>query len=90
MVDAQFTELENLLENDVFEWVDDIGQSAISSRWVITQKPLPGNTYKTKARLVARGFEERLDKKVDSPTSSRESPRFALLQLLQCLGKFIH
>jgi len=78
VVDAQFTELENLLENDVFEWVDDIGQSAISSSWVITQKPLPGNTYKTKARLVARGFEERLDKKVDSPTTSREALRFCV------------
>ena len=52
-------------------------QSTISTRWVLTDKFLPGGSSKVKARLVARGFEERLiEKRIDSPTSSREALRF--------------
>ena len=38
IVDAKEKELQNLIENDVFEWVVDEGQKAISSRWVIHEK----------------------------------------------------
>ncbi|CAC5390512.1 unnamed protein product [Mytilus coruscus] len=42
---------------------DDIGQNALSTRWVITTKD-----NQTKARLVVRGFEEEFTMQRDSPT----------------------
>ena len=51
----------------------DNGQPALSTRWVCTEKIRDG-TYEAKARLVARGFEEKLDEsdvRVDSPTAAK-------------------
>ena len=80
VLEAKEREFNNLIENDVFEWVDDEGQKAISCRWVFHEKTSPDGNRLTKARLVARGFEERLaDKKVDSPTCSRQGLRLAFL-----------
>ena len=76
IVEAKEKEFQNLQENDVFEWVDDEGGKVVSTKWVITEKTNPDGTRKVKARLVARGFEEQLtDKRVDSPTASRQSLR---------------
>lgn len=76
IVEAKEREFQNLLENDVFEWVADEGGKVVSTKWVITEKTNPDGSRKVKARLVARGFEEHLtDKRVDSPTVSRQSLR---------------
>ena len=70
---AKEDEIQNWMNNDVFEEVEDTGQRTISVRWVITEKPLD-DKFETKARLVARGFEEETSQlKKDSPTCSRET-----------------
>ena len=75
---AKEKEMQNWLENDVFEEVENKGQKAISVRWVITEKMVEGKVI-TKARLVARGFEENTENlRKDSPTCSRESIRLLL------------
>ena len=60
-----------------FEEVDDNGLAALYVRWVITEKTKNGNSV-VKARLVARGFEEELMERTDSPTCSKESLRLVL------------
>ena len=76
VINAKEKEIENLIKNDVYEKVDDEGQKAISCKWVITDKETSDGGRKVKARLVARGFEEMLiDKRVDSPTCSRQGLR---------------
>ena len=80
VVEAKEREVQNLIENDVFEVVDDKGQTTVSCRWVYQEKQKADGSKLLKARLVARGFEEKLvDKKVDSPTCSRQSLRLALI-----------
>ena len=44
------------LQNDVYEEVDYKSQKLISFRWVLSENMNNGET--TKARFVARGFEE--------------------------------
>lgn len=75
---AKEKEMANWNENNVYEEVEDEGQMTISTRWVITEKIKNGETI-TKARLVARGFEEdssNLQK--DSPTCAKESVKLAV------------
>ena len=80
IVDAKEKEYQNLLEHDVFEVVDDEGQSTISTKWIFHDKTDDKGDKLVKGRLVARGFEERLvDKKIDSPTCSRQSLRLELI-----------
>ena len=56
--EAKNTEINNLQDYDIFEEVEDIGQDAIGSRWVITSKEKHnGQKKQTKARLVTRGFQ---------------------------------
>ena len=64
---AKSDEIKNWIDNDVFEEVDDEGQPTISVRWVITEK-VKDSRVVTKARLVARGFEE------NTTYMSKESP----------------
>ena len=67
-------EVSNLLDYDVFEEVEDKGQETIGSKWVVTDKEKhDGQKQKTKARLVARGFQETMKPQSDSPTVSKES-----------------
>ena len=76
IVDAKENEFQNLMNNDVFELVDDKGQKTVSTRWVFHDKVEDDGRKWIKARLVARGFEERLaDKRIDSPTCSRQGLR---------------
>ena len=76
VVDAKDKELQNLMENGVFEAVEDVGQSRVTCKWVFTTKEMEGEKI-VKARLVARGFEEGiLNTRTDSPTCSRQSLRF--------------
>ena len=57
---AKKAELQNWLQEDVYEEVDDCNQRYISVRLVLSKK-LIGEEWKTKARLVARGYEENQD-----------------------------
>ena len=78
VMSAKESELKNWEENEVYEEVENVGQTAISMRWVITEKLKNGEAV-TKARLVARGFEEHsLFLRKDSPTCSRETVRLVL------------
>ena len=75
---AKEKEIQNWKENDVFEEVEDRRQKAITVRWVITEKVKYGQIV-TKARLVARGFEENTENlRKDSPTCSREAIRILI------------
>ena len=69
---AKNKELDDWLRHEVYEEVDDIGQPYITVRWVITPKLIEGKLG-TKARLCARGFEEEIEFRTDSPTCMRES-----------------
>jgi transposase InsO family protein len=84
---AKQQEVENWKKNDVFEEVQFVNQNLITTRWVITTKE-KDSVITTKARLVARGFEdEGIDKgKTDSPTCSRES--LSLIQSLLAMKKW--
>ncbi|KAL5255720.1 hypothetical protein ACHWQZ_G011070 [Mnemiopsis leidyi] len=66
---AKDQELQRLAEFGVYKEVKDVGQSHVSSRWVITTKG--EQNQQVKARLVARGFEETCDIKTDSPTVTK-------------------
>ena len=67
--EAKIAEVSNLLDYDIFEEVEDKGQETIGSRWVVTAKEKhDGQNQKTKARLVAQGFQETLKPQSDSPT----------------------
>ena len=80
VIEAKEKEIKNLKEHDVFEVVEDRGQKTVSCRWVFKEKQNPDGSTWLKGRLVARGFEEILvDKKVDSPTCSRQSLQLALI-----------
>ena len=63
VIDAKQEELNKLATWDTYELVPDEGQEAVSTRWVIWKKD--ENT--TRARLVARGYEEKVEVPVDSP-----------------------
>jgi len=60
---AKEAELEKLRMFNVYEQVEDEGQTVVSTRWVMTNKD-----GQVKARLVARGFEEEYILPRDSPT----------------------
>ena len=65
-------------ENDVYEEVEDEGQKAISTRWIVTEKIKEGEKI-CKARLVARGFEEEMPEwEKDAPTCNSETLKFCL------------
>ena len=74
---AKVKEIDSWRKNRVYEEVDDVGQSCVSVRWVVTPKVINGENS-VKARLVARGFEENGDFRKDSPTCMRESIRLVL------------
>lgn len=77
--EARKKELQSWVENKVYTQVPDQGQPKISTRWIYTNKNSNGKqTYK--ARLVARGFQDRDTNNIrnDSPTCSKEGLRIAL------------
>ena len=65
-VNAKMEELQKLKDFDTYELVDDVGQTKITTAWVLSKK---GD--KVRARLVARGFEEVENVQKDSPTISK-------------------
>ena len=78
VMDAKQDELDKLKTWDTYELIPDEDQQAISTRWVVWEKDQ--NTVR--ARLVARGFEEKIDVPVDSPTISKDNLRimFVIIQ----------
>ena len=85
--EAKMAEVNNLLDYDVFEEVEDKGQETIGSRWVVTAKEKhDGQKQKTKARLVAHGFQETLKPQSDSLTVSKES--FKMLMAVAANSNF--
>ena len=79
-LEAKYTELNDWENRQVYTEVEDTGQSCISLRWVVKEKPNenPDKKSTIKARLCARGFEEEKNFRTDSPTCSREGLRIAL------------
>ena len=75
VVEAKEKEMQNMIDNRVFEWVEDQGQSTVSCKWVLTEKVKYDGSSFVKARLVARGFEESNYARTDSPTCSKQSIR---------------
>ena len=74
VMDAKVKEYERFQSHNVFKVVEYSGQTLISCRWIITEKESNGGKV-LKARLVARGFEEVLTERTDSPTCSKQSLR---------------
>ena len=75
---AKEKEIDNWNSNEVYEEVENVGQKAISVRWVTSEKVKDGETF-VKSRLVARGYEENSeDFFKHSPTCSKESVRLTL------------
>ena len=72
--------MQSFVDTETYVEVDDEGQEAISTRWVYTYKSLPDGGFKPKARLVARGFEDREISQLDtsSPTCTKANFRLAL------------
>ena len=78
VLEAKERELQSWIENDVYEEVEDVGQRAISTKWIVTEK-IKGGEKLCKARLVARGFEEEMPEwEKDAPTCSSETLKFCL------------
>ena len=77
---AKEVELSKLQGFDSFELVEDEGQYRISCRWVLWKKG-----EETRARLVARGFEETDEVPSDSPTVDKSNIRL-LLTIAQSYG----
>ena len=55
----------------------DQGQKSLSTRWVITEKPLSDGQKGVKARLVVRGFEGDDKVQAASPIPSKSTLRIA-------------
>ena len=77
--EAKLRELQSWLDHNIYVEVSNDGQKYISTRWALTEKFVNGNKT-TKARLVARGFEEHHLAKLrtDSPTYGKESLRIMI------------
>ena len=67
VVEAKQVELKKLEGWNTYKLIKDKGQFRMSTTWVIWKKK-DGDWETTRARLVAWGFEERLELPKDSPT----------------------
>ena len=75
---AKLEEISKWREFKTFTEAPDTGQPRVSTRWVCTDK-MKGGKLVSKARLVARGFEEdKSQLRTDSPTCTKESLRLLL------------
>lgn len=77
---AKESEINNWKRNNVYEEVETNGEDYITTKWLVKKKTLPDGHKKIKARLVARGFQEKIKCCNDSPTVEPETIRI-LLQL---------
>ena len=75
---AKIKELKSWEDNRVYEEEKDRGQKVISIRWIVTEKVKEGQRF-CKARLVARGFEEKMENTdTDAPTCAPEILKLCL------------
>lgn len=74
---AKEVELLSWKDNNVYDPVEDKGQTCMSVKWIVTPKTIDGR-LSCKARLCARGFEEEQPFRTDSPTCSKEAIRLLL------------
>ncbi|KAK4317301.1 hypothetical protein Pmani_011614 [Petrolisthes manimaculis] len=72
---AKQEEIKSWKNFGVYEEVTNMGQNALSVRWVVTEKENMDGKKNIKARLVARGFEDKEEVQSDSPTVSKEMLR---------------
>ena len=72
---AKMEELMKWKAMKVYREVPNIGQTTLSTRWVLTKKLNNNKIVCYKARLVARGFEEETPPRTDSPTCSKNCLR---------------
>ena len=72
-MEAKQDELTKLALFDVYDELEDTGQSTIDTRWVITYK-----NDGIKARIVAKGFQESQPIISDSPTVAKSAFRLVL------------
>ena len=71
--EAKQSEIAAWINHGVVLAVEDQGQPKMNWRWVLTMKELQDGSFKPKARLVLKGFEENLDKSdKESPVINRE------------------
>ena len=68
VVVAKMKQLHDWKNFDVYEEVEDLGQERITGTWVIVKVD---GVEGIKARWVARGFQEDVELKVDSPTVTK-------------------
>ena len=78
---AKKFELNNWKNFDVYEEVEDKGQSAISVTWVCTER-IKKDEKSIKARLVARGYEEEEKVQSDSPTGNKDTLKLFLVTIV--------
>ena len=83
VISAKTDELNKLKMFDVYEEVPDVGQVCIDTRWVVTYK---GDGIK--ARIVARGFQERQCVPSDSPTVAKTA--FHCASGWNCFGYILY
>ena len=76
-LEAKVQELNSWEENEVYEEVERKNQKCVSTKWIITEKEREGQSI-CKARLVARGFEEKEVGYTDAPTCAPETLKMAL------------
>ena len=74
---AKDKEMKGWEENKTYDEVNDEGQKRISTMWVLTEKMIDGQK-RVKARLVARGNQEKAGVQADSPTGTKDSLFLAL------------
>ena len=90
IIDGKEKEIENLVENKVFQVVPIENQVCISSRWVVTEKLNCDGKKMMKAHLVAKGYEEdSSNMRTDSLTCSHECFQL-LFTVVSCMGWQIH
>ena len=84
---AKKSEVKTILYYDTFKEIEDTRHEKIISQWDVTQKEKHDcQKQQTKARLVARRFQESLKPQSDSPTVSKES--FKLLMAVAANSSF--
>ena len=69
---AKDKEMAGWHENETYIEVDDEGQRRISTMWILAEKTIDFEKG-IKARLVARGNQEKANIQADSPTGSKDS-----------------
>ena len=83
--EAKKVEIDKILQFDAVEVVPDVGQARISSRFVLWYKKHSDGSVITRARLVARGYEEQDAPPSDSPTLDQINLKLIMV-LAQALG----